>query len=224
MQKKSSLFILPYKDEQGRVQYADMSYALPHSFLVDSFVSAVDPEPGQSMAGAAWDAAMSTTGLFGTPVVTALSVLKSPNHTDPFTGRDLYVPGDSFSNNLRRYTTFGWNMAMPPWMQGDTFDTGSGGGIISDTFNANYKDEFGQDKSPYWVDVASLSGINFRSYNPEQQNLKNQRGLAFKMNEIKLQRSRVLKNQNIPMESKVKQLKELNQRIKDMALEIQKLR
>jgi hypothetical protein len=217
MQNKHSLFVLPFKNSDGQVHYADMSYTLPHSFIVDAFLNVADPIPGETRTKAAWDSLTSTTGLFGTPVMTALTVLKTPNHTDPFTGRDLYVPGDTFNNNLRRYGEFAWNMGIPPWAQFDVFNTGTGGGIISDTFNANYKDTFGKDKNPYLTtDLASLSGINFRSYRPEDQKVKNRNYIGFKIRELQTHRSRVLKDVNLSQESRAKQVGDVNRKIKEL--------
>lgn len=217
MQNKHSIFVLPFKNKEGQVHYADMSYTLPHSFIVDAFINILDPIPGETRGGAAWDSFTQTTGMFGGPIMTALTVLKSPNHTDPFTGRDLYVKGDSLENNLARYSKFAWNMSMPPWMHQDTFDVGTGGGIISDAFNANYKDTFGKDKNPFWsTDFASLSGINFKAYRPEDQAIKNRNYIGFKIRELQTTRTRILKNPNMSKDEKVKNMAGINQKIKEL--------
>lgn len=217
MQNKHSVFVLPFKGKDGNVHYADMSYTLPHSFIVDAFINILDPLPGETRTGAAWDSFTQTTGMFGGPIMTALTVLKSPNHTDPFTGRDLHVPGDSLENNLERYAKFAWNMSMPPWTHMDTFDVGTGGGIISDAFNANYKDSFGKDKNPFWsTDFASLSGINFKAYRPEDQAIKNRNYIGYKIRELQTTRTRVLKNVNLSRDEKIKSLTGINQKIKEL--------
>jgi hypothetical protein len=217
MQNKSSIYVLPYKNKDGQVHYADMSYTLPHSFLVDAVLRVLDPIPGETRSAATWDSLIQTTGLFGSPVATALTVIKTPNHTDPFTGRDLYKPGDTFEENLARYTKFGWNMAMPPWMHGDVFNTGTGGGIISDTFNANYKDTYGKDKNPYLTtDLASLSGINFRAYRPEDQGKKNRNFIGYKIRQLQTERSVILKDTNLSRDGRVKKVGEVNRKIKEL--------
>lgn len=216
MRNKSTLYIIPFKDQSGNIHYADLSYMLPQAFIYDTFLKMANPTPGQSQVGAVGSALAETTGILSGPIPKVLTAIIAKK--DPFTGRDLWVDGDSFDSNLARYSKFMWNLAAPPWAHADLFGAGTGGGILSDTYNVNFKDEFGKDKNPYWsTDVASfISGTNIKTYRSRDQTVRNMRFITAKVKEIELQRSKVMKNQNLSMEDKVSKLKDISERIREL--------
>lgn len=208
---KSNLYIIPFKNEDGQVHYADMTYSLPHSFLFDAALKLTNPMPGENPLRVAKE----TTGILGGPIPTAIAAIM--NRRDPFTGRDLYVPGQSTEDNVARFTKFIWNMSVPPWLGVDTFGVGSGGGIISDAFNADYVEANGKDKAPFLTtDLPSLSGISFKAYRPEDQRTKNIKFFQYKAAEIKKERAKIAKNPNIDIQEKQKKFAEFSRRLKEL--------
>ena len=217
MRNKSSLYIIPYKDNTGSVHYADLSYVLPQAFIYDTFLKMANPNPGQSQVGAVGTAIAESTGILSGPIPKVLTAIIAKK--DPFTGRDLWVDGDSFDSNLARYSKFMWNLAAPPWAHADLFEAGTGGGIIMDTVNRNFKDEFGKDKNPYWTtDFASLSGANIKTYRPQDQSVRNMRFITSKVKDIEMQRSKVMKNNNLGPEERIAKLRDFAERIKELNL------
>jgi hypothetical protein len=103
LRDKQHVYVLPWKDENGRWQFLDLSYLVPWTMFTDAAKQAVRTESVRSDQD-------------GRPLhrpdprhVTAIR-----SNKDAFTGRDIANPGDPTNASGRAWLTYLYNMAMPP--------------------------------------------------------------------------------------------------------------
>jgi hypothetical protein len=105
MRDKASIYLLPYKDEQGRPQVIDMGYILPWG----SFV-----EMGRKTGNGDMMGVLKDVGLLGMPIPQLIEA--AGTHKDPFTGRDIYRSTDTPTEQIASVTRWLWNFAMPTFL------------------------------------------------------------------------------------------------------------
>lgn len=105
MRDKASIYLLPYKDEQGRPQVIDMGYILPWG----SFV-----EMGRKTGNGDMMGVLKDVGLLGMPIPQMFEAIRTGK--DPFTEREIYKSTDTPTEKMAAWTRFIWNFAMPTFL------------------------------------------------------------------------------------------------------------
>lgn len=124
LRQRGHLAILPFRDEDGRWQVADVGYFLPWSFYTDMIplsMATVRHTFAGDLAGAAqslkddWASTsiMATLmGLVGGPIPDIGVALKT--NKDAFTGRDIVPAGATPGQKLAYMLSYAWDLMMPP--------------------------------------------------------------------------------------------------------------
>ena len=105
MQRRGSVYVLPYQDEHGRWVFLDLGYIFPWQII-------------QEVANNAAEGSVSGTVRalgFGGPVATAVTALMSGG-IDPFTKRPIANEGDPAEVQLGDYLAWIWRTAAPTWL------------------------------------------------------------------------------------------------------------
>ncbi len=111
MRKKSSAFILPWRDEHGRWQFFDFGYLLPWSMFW---------ETGQAIASGNITGIVKESGLLGGPILDVISAIKTGG-VDPFTQRPIFDKRDPPEKRAWDIASYVWRLAMPPWLTDQSF-------------------------------------------------------------------------------------------------------
>ena len=98
---------VPWKDDEGRIQFWDASYVYPWGIINELWSELSEGEI---------DEVVKTLGVMGGPLPQTLTAVLT--NTDPFTRREIVEPWMEPFDQILAITEYGWNMASPPFMHG----------------------------------------------------------------------------------------------------------
>lgn len=218
MREKSSIYILPWKDENKKWQAVDFGYFLPwapfHNMMLHADQNFDPRSPVTSTFKELLNVGTSL-GMLGGPIPTLSSALLT--NQDTFTGRQIIDPGSNSGDKFADGATFFYSTWMP------SFLTSSGilgraldqYGIQMRPFSQGRElTAFGTDRETGFQTALRGIGINAYGFDPKESMSNNIKAFRAKEQEIKKSRSKVMKNPNLSRDAKVKQLKEFNTRLK----------
>jgi hypothetical protein len=217
MKENSSIYILPWKDGNGKWQAMSFGYYLPWGQYTDALAfgtSALDwNDPIFSTVKMAKHAVTDTFGFLGGPFPDMMTALATGK--DTFTGRDIFPKGATSKEKFSNMMEYMHNMWMPSWLGphgylGHTLDQ-MGVGMYGP---AQQVTEFGTPKETFLQAQARLAGVNIYGFDPKESHIRNIRGFKYKIGEVKKHRSKIMKDKNRSAEEKTKLLRELNEKIK----------
>ena len=220
IRNKGSLFILPYKDENGRWQYIDTSYFFPWAAFTDPIVQAIyrqDPAGGLSEAGKL----ITPSG----PVATVLIGIRTGR--DPFTGKEIMDPRQTPQNKALALLSYVWNQAMPSMLAIDLVNPQNAAGAIPRLYNDAFGsgtglDKRGQPKPEFLADAARLFGANISPLEPVTARALNINHQLAKIRASESLRSQVAKDQSLTPAARQREIASLNKKIADDYKELQK--
>ena len=93
MKNKSSVFVMPTKDANGKYQYWDMTYQYPSAFWIDMVLKVSNPQYDETWYGNLGSATTSDLGFLGGPVPQLVAAVLT--NQDPFTKREIVPEGAS---------------------------------------------------------------------------------------------------------------------------------
>ena len=200
---KSSVFLLPFKDSQGRPQFADYSYALPWSPFVDAGMKVANHFEANSISSAVNSTLAlgqdigDDFGFLGGPLSTMITAWKS--NKDSFTGRTIVNEGDNPAKKMSDLMKWTWNMAMPSFITSHGFlgKTIDNLGIDLPGISEEPLDRFGKVKNTAGQIAANITGFGARGFDPEDSIQSNLKGFTRRILEIDKSKSTFLKDPNI---------------------------
>jgi len=220
MREKSSVYLWPTKDANGKIVPVDFGYYFPWAPWQDVATKSIGKfqyaETGEDYAygavSAAWDGANSL-GLLGGPIPTTIVSLLS--NKDTFMGREIVSAGDSAGTALAKIWNYGYAMMAPPFL------TNHGvAGKLMDHYDMsilglpnNNVDIEGNQKET--MSQSILRGLGVSSYATTVKQTKYRRAQEHKAELRKLQtaRSKVVKNQGLSKQQKVREIQDINRRM-----------
>ena len=218
MQEQSSVFIMPWKDANGKVQGVPFGYYIPWSPAVDWGLMAHrqydSTDKILSTMGTAKDI-LFDMGFLGGPAPTVMTALLS--NKDPFTKQDIYQPGATSYENQANLSRFMYTMWMP------TFLTSYGvlGRLIDQTgieippFSTGDRiNRYGTDKETLAQSLARGVGVNIYGFDPKESNRSNLKYFESERRKIITARSISMKDRNLSVEQKASRMREYTEKIK----------
>lgn len=220
MKDKSSVYVLPIRDANGKLQPIDFGYWFPWAPWQDlalkttsNFKDAETPsEIGLSTLKSSWEG-VNGMGLLGGPIPTVLAAVLTNKET--FLGRDIVSPGDSASVGLAKILNWSYTLMAPPWLtdQGvtgkmmDHYDLS-----ITGLPNRNI-DAFGEQKAT--MGGTLLRGVGVSTYPTSIEELKLSKAKDFRRQVMELKRARTKAARNLgwSQEKRVSEIKDINRRI-----------
>lgn len=213
IRNKGSLFILPYKDENGRWQYIDTSYFFPWAAFTDPIVQAIYR---QDPAGGAKEAAKLITP--SGPIVTVLAGITTGR--DPFTDKEIVDPRQTPQNKALALVSYVWNQAMPSMLAVDMVNPQNASGAIPRLYNDAFGsgtglDKRGQPKPEFLADAARLFGANISPLEPATARALNINHQLAKIRASESLRSQVAKDQSLTPAARQREIASLNEKIRE---------
>ena len=198
---------LPWLDDNGKVQFFDLSYLFPWGMFTEI---AVEIGNGQLID------ALKTVGMMGGPMMSIGAALTTG--IDPFTRRPIANELDTPGQQAADWMWYYYNLAMPPMMHADF-------GVlkrVKEAMTGELTPE-GEQRFTKAQALARLGGMNVTPIDPVTSRQKSIRSMQSDI--LKLIRDR---NRNIRERIKMKQSKEeinearqeFNERIKERRLEL----
>ncbi|NIQ16900.1 MAG: hypothetical protein GTO02_21705 [Candidatus Dadabacteria bacterium] len=120
MKEKSSVYVLPVKDDNGNWQYIPLGYYLPWAPFHESamnMMNNIDTDSAAGMLNSTYSSVLDTLdnfGFLGGPVPQLVTAFSSG--IDSFTGRPIVEEGASPQRKLAQRLTWTWGLAAPSWL------------------------------------------------------------------------------------------------------------
>ena len=105
LERRTGVYVLPYKDSDGRFQFLDVGYFFPWSMYTDSF---------KAVSNGEFMELQRTTGLFSGPFVDILLAMKT--NKDPFTQRTIWDKRDPVEDRIQNIFWYMYSLGMPSWL------------------------------------------------------------------------------------------------------------
>lgn len=169
---------LPFKDENGRIQFLDISYLLPWGIF---------QEIGNELARGDFGDALMTTGILSGPIMNIGSAIQ--NNRDSFTGREIIDRTKSPAEQMGDLFMYMYNFAVPPLLNTDY------GGIyrMKQALNEDL-DKYGQPTFTVGQAAGRMSGINITPVDIRQSRSDNIRRLERELANLKRDKTRDLRS------------------------------
>ena len=220
MRDKGSMYILPWKDSNGKIQMVDLGYFFPWAAFTDPVVTAAwygEPVKGLKQLG----------GQFvpGGPIITAIAVMATGR--DPFTDKQVINPLDTAANQFWSGLSYAWNQAFPPMLNVDLNNMDNSGGAIPRIYNSLFTDGTGTDKRGMakpdtLATAARLFGFNLTPLDVVKQRAQNINYMLNTIHKREAYRAQIAKDQSMTPEKRRAEIQDLNKSIREDYLKIQK--
>lgn len=220
MRDKGSMYILPWKDSNGKIQMVDLGYFFPWAAFTDPVVTATwygEPVKGLKQLG----------GQFvpGGPIITAIAVMATGR--DPFTDKQVINPLDTAANQFWSGLSYAWNQAFPPMLNVDLNNMDNSGGAIPRIYNSLFTDGTGTDKRGMakpdtLATAARLFGFNLTPLDVVKQRAQNINYMLNTIHKREAYRAQIAKDQSMTPEKRRAEIQDLNKSIREDYLKIQK--
>jgi hypothetical protein len=217
---KGSLYILPYRDDKGNIQFVDVGRFFPFSAFVDPIITAA--KYGEVKKGAG---EFIQPFLPSGPMVTAITALNSG--VDPFTKKKIYDERDTPKAQALSLMSYVWNQALPPALNIDLNNMDNSAGALPRIYNSLFVDQTGVDKrglpKPEMVETISrLFGFNITPLDAQRQRALN---IMYMQNQIKQSQAliaQVKKDMSMTPEDRRARILEIYEEIKNDNEELRK--
>lgn len=220
MRDKGSMYILPWKDSNGKIQMVDLGYFFPWAAFTDPVVTAAwygEPVKGLKQLG----------GQFvpGGPLITAIAVMTTGR--DPLTDKQVVNPLDTGMNQFFSGLSYAWNQALPPMLNVDLNNMDNSGGAIPRIYNSLFTDGTGTDKRGMakpdtLATAARLFGFNITPLDVVKQRAQNINYMLNTIHKREAYRAQIAKDQSMTPEKRRAEIQDLNKSIREDYLKIQK--
>ena len=215
-----SLYILPYRDEKGNIQYVDLARFFPFSAFVDPIITAV--RYGEVKKGVS---DFSQTFKPSGPMVTVITALNSG--TDPFTKKKIYDERDTPKAQALSVISYVWNQALPPALSVDLNNPDNSAGALPRIYNSLFVDQTGVDRrglpKPETAEaIAGLFGFNIKPLDATKQRALNIMYMQNKINQSRALMSQIKKDQSMSVEDRRARILDIIEEIKKDSEELRK--
>lgn len=186
LREKMHVYMLPWKDENGRVQFFDASYLAPWGMFTEllnelspinvrKLFNYADPFSKGEIESKSIEVgnAIRTLGLATGPVPSVITGVLT--NTDPFTRRTIYNERDTGMEQLESIGLYGWNLSTPTLLAGlpdlalNTDQQRLQGGVrkLIGAMNGDLSNR-GLPKDTINQSLARFGGINIYGFDPQQ--------------------------------------------------------
>lgn len=208
IRRQKSMYLMPWKDQNGRWQFLDVGYLLPWQFPHEVIANALAGD----RAGAVKPMAQLA---FSSPVASVLTALKTG--IDPFTDRSIANKKDPVYDQVLGIVKYVWDLSVPSvlasyGLAGKTYDKMTGSGT----------NRYGEPPADWGQIAARGIGLNTYSVDPEAQRARNLRRMQHEIQDIKGQMSYNMKDQSLTPGQRDDLRKRFIEKIKDQTQELQK--
>lgn len=189
IRENGHLYLLPWKDGDGRWQFFDFSYLLPWTLPQNVVTKLAKGEVRE---------AFTETGMFSAPVATVITALTV--NIDPFTQREIISDADPLGTQVAKMVGYVWSLAMPTIAT----EHGAFGKFLEATgFGAmDNLDDVGRPRTTVPQALLRAVGMNVYSVDPELTRAQNIRNMKYELQQIKTKMRRELKNKGLTEKQK----------------------
>ncbi len=215
-----SLYILPYRDEKGNIQFIDAARFFPFSAFVDPIITAVkygEVKKGIKEFGQPF--------IPSGPMVTAITALNAG--VDPFTRKKIYDDRDTPKAQALSILSYVWNQALPPALNIDLNNPDNSAGALPRIYNELFVDKTGVDRrglpKPETAEtIARLFGFNITPLDATRQRALNIMYMQNKIGQSRALIAQIKKDQSMSVEDRRARILEIFDDIKKDSEELRK--
>jgi len=206
---KPGVVPLPWKDENGKWQFVDISYFYPWAQF--SQLANVVTDPNNKLLDLdTWNKLAKTMGLFGGATQSIIAAITT--QTDPFTGKKIVREGALPSEKTAQTLAYMYNVMAPPWLNyGAKGSPEQFKGVVQKILNAaqgqNINTYTGEPKRSFAQATARLFGFNVYPIDYQRSVQYNLYGMKKEFGATKQNLSRMLKDPNLTKEQKIENQK-----------------
>lgn len=218
--EKSSVYIWPWRDANGKIVPVDFGYYFPWAPWQDMATKSIAKfenaegieDYGYAAIKASWEGANSL-GLLGGPIPTSLVALLS--NKDTFMNREIVSEGASAGTQLAQMFSWAYSLMAPPWMTnyGVTGKLMDHMDLSITGLPNNNVDVEGNQKETLGETMLRAVGVNTYATTPDISKVKFLREFKGKMFKLQQARSKVIKNRGLTQTQKITEIKDINRRM-----------
>ncbi|MCA9529418.1 MAG: hypothetical protein KC543_04705, partial [Myxococcales bacterium] len=216
--EKSSIFLLPFKDNNGNFQTIDFGYYLPWAPFQNMGLMAANTFDVSNPLISSGNTALklgTDLGFLGGPLPQMINAVLT--NKDPFSGREIVrtvgTAGDK-QNDFMRYMVDMWTPTFltSKGVLGRTLDNL---GIEPSVFNTGQQlNALGKDKETFTQSSLRGLGISVRPFDPQLELRNKVKTYQYEKRKIETARRQIFKDRNLSPESRAAKVREMNEQIK----------
>jgi hypothetical protein len=213
------MYLVPYKDQNGRFQFVDIGYffpwQMPVDFGMDTFHAVRDISAGHTQdALSDMGQAYKSLNLFSNPAISVLSALNTG--IDPFTQQPIADKRDPLQKQVLSWMGYGWAQAAP------TIATNYGiAGRLIDKYKGEGVNRYGEPQND-WVQIAGrLFGVNTYSVEPDAMRARNLLHMQSNIQQVKGRMSYAVRDKGLTPEQRQRVAKDYVDRIRELTVQMQ---
>ena len=218
MKEKSSVFILPVKDANGKWQAMDFGYYLPWAAMHNLYLMAnktFDPfnpvlSSGQSVLNGATD-----LGFLGGPFPAMISAALT--NKDPFSGREIIRSAGTSGDKVNDFLTYMLDLWIPTFLTskgvlGRTLDNL---GLEPTPFNTGRElTSYGSDRDTAVQAGLRGAGINVYGFSESESRASNIKAFNFEKRKLDAAKRQIVKDRNLSPQNKAAKIRDINEQLK----------
>jgi hypothetical protein len=211
MRDHMSIYILPFKDANGKWVPLNLSSMNPLSVVTDPVLHAYNhfhangfADVSQSTMSELLYAATDEFGFLGGPAPKA--ILGLLGNEDSFMHKEIVKEGDTPAMKFASMLKYTWEQAMPTWMT----DNGAFAKLYH-IANETDKNQYGTSKETAFEAVMDFAGAKTNPFDPKESNTSNLRNFARETKSIQDSLKAVMMNQNLSTADKVAKAREFKE-------------
>lgn len=220
LRRKKDMYLLPFKDANGRWQFADVGYFMPWQMPADvgrslgqAGIAAVQGRGREATTNLA--DAFKSTSLLSNPLFNAVSAVTTG--IDPFTGRPIADKRDPANKQVMDVMSYVWSLAVP------SLFSGYGAlGMLRDKEQGTGLNRYGEPTATYGQIAGRALGLNTYSVMPEEQRARNIKFMQRDIQDVRSRMSSALKDQSLTAEKRRSIAADFLDEIKDRTQELQR--
>lgn len=181
-QKRGHFAAMPYRDEAGRIQFADWGPYFPWTMWSDAINNTARGEVGEAAGDLAG-------GLFGGGPLFSILATLTTGGVDPFTDRKVFNEGDSPTKQMADWMSYAWTLAMPPIVTDQGFAGKMHQAITGST------NKYGDSRAVLSQALLNIIGLNASGINPESVAKSESARMWHEMEQAKIRTEQRLQDQ-----------------------------
>lgn len=217
LQDRGHTVFLPWRDDDGRIQVADVGYFFPWTWFSTFGKHVADGKIEKALVD-------DIGGQFSAPIIGAASALMS--NYDNFTKRPIYNSADPVSYQAASIANFAYDLMAPPFLSSHGVVSPMGlldmqfGGKMTQAL-ADTTNRFGDPKATEAQAIGALVGANFYGMDPEHTRITNMQVMNAKVMDVERQLRYRLMDQGLTETQRAKYLADYQARMQALAEELQ---
>ncbi len=217
LQDRGHTVFLPWRDDDGRIQVADVGYFFPWTWFSTFGKHVADGKIEKALVD-------DIGGQFSAPIIGAASALMS--NYDNFTKRPIYNSADPVSYQAASIANFAYDLMAPPFLSSHGVVSPMGlldkqfGGKMTQAL-ADTTNRFGDPKATEAQAIGALVGANFYGMDPEHTRITNMQVMNAKVMDVERQLRYRLMDQGLTETQRAKYLADYQARMQALAEEMQ---